>query len=248
MQEKFGPKGLSILAVTDEGESDTVKWIQNKGAQYAYAYDKGGKLSRYFNVQGIPHAVLIDATGTVAWKGHPAALEEKTLEAALAGALPKPLYDWSPAAKGVKSAFQKRAYKSAIEQAEKLPEGEGGAEIAKAIRTLVTSRVENLQSAYERGDFLAARNNATELSKDLAGLPELEAATKVLADLAANKDAANVIKGQEKVAKIRASGLSKRKEVEAAVESLQKLVKEHSGTYVEKEANDLIRQLREREM
>lgn len=248
LQEKFGSKGLSILAVTDEGESDTVKWIQNKGAQYAYAYDKGGKLARHFNIQGIPDAVLIDATGTVAWRGHPGALDEKTLEAALAGALPKPLYEWSPAAKGVKSAFQKRAYKSAIELAEKLPESEGGAEIAKALRTLVSSRVENLKAAYGRGDFLGARGAATELAKDLVGLPELAEATRVLGDLAANKDAAEVIKGQEKVAKIRGSGISKRKEIEAAVESLQKLVKEHSGTIVEKEANDLIRQLRERQM
>jgi len=247
LQEKFGPKGLSIIAVTDEGESDTVKWVENKGAQYPYAYDKGGKLARHFGVRGIPDAVLIDATGKVAWRGHPAALDEKTLEAALTGALPKALYDWSPAAKVVKGAFLKRAYKSAIELAEGLPEGEGGAEIAAALRTLVTSRVANMKAAHARGDFLGARNEAAELSKDLAGMPELESATQVLADITADKEAALVIKGQEKVAKIRSSGLSKRKEVEAAIESLQKLVKEHTGTFVEKEANDLIRQLRERE-
>jgi thioredoxin-like negative regulator of GroEL len=248
MQDKFGPKGLSILAVTDEGASETEKWVRNKGAQYAYAYDKGGKLARHFGVNGIPHAVLVNASGTVVWKGHPGALEATALEEALVGALPKPLFDWSAGARGVKSAFVKRSYKSALEQAQKLAEGDGGPEIVKAIQATIEARVSGMKSAYDKGDFLGARNEGTSLSQDLAGLPELESATKVLADLAANKEAANVIKGQEKVAKIRGGGLSKRKEVQAALESLQKIAKEYSGTYAEKEANELIRQLGEREM
>ena len=248
MQEKFGPKGLSILAVTDEGAGDTEKWVRNKGAQYAYAYDKGGKLARHFGVQGIPHAVLVDATGTVVWKGHPGALEERTLEQALTGALAKPLYDWSAAAAGAKSAFVKHNYKAALEQAGKLGEGDGGPEIVKAIQAVVSANVESMKAAHEKGDFLGARSRATELSKDLVGLPELATATQMLADIAANKDAASVIKGQEKVAKFRSGKLSKRKEVQAAMESLQKLAKEYSGTYAEKEANELIRELGERQM
>lgn len=248
MQEKYGKKGLSILAVTDEGVGETEKWIRSKGAQYAYAYDKGGKLSRHFGVQGIPHAVLVDATGTVVWKGHPAKLDERTLEQALAGALSKPLYEWSAAAAGVKSAFVKQSYKSALEQAQKLGEGDGGPELVKAIQGVVDSCVGNMKAAYEKGNFLGARSQATELSKSLAGLPELATATQMLADIAASKEALEVIKGQEKVAKLRAGKLSKRKEIQAAVESLQKLAKEHSGTYVETEANELIRELGERGM
>lgn len=247
MQETFGPKGLSIVAVTDEGASETEKWVRNKGAQYAYAYDKGGKLARHFGVNGIPHAVLVDATGTVVWKGHPGALDEKTVEGALTGALPKPLFDWSPNARAVKGAFVKRSYKSALEQAGKLSEGDGGPELVKAIQDIIASRVSGMVAAYEKGDFLGARNEANALTQDLAGMPELESASKVLGDLAANKESANVIKGQEKVAKIRSSGLSKRKEIQAAMESLQKIAKEFSGTYAEKEANELIRQLGERE-
>src|SRR5262245_44923612 len=91
LQDSLGGKGLTIIVVTDEGESDTVKWIAAKKVKYAYAYDKGGKLKRFFGVQGIPHAVLVDATGTVVWDGHPASLDPATIEKALGGALPKPM-------------------------------------------------------------------------------------------------------------------------------------------------------------
>lgn len=248
MQEKFGPKGLSILAVTDEGVSDTEKWVRNKGAQYAYAYDKGGKLSRHFGVRGIPHAVLVDATGTVVWKGHPGELQERAIEDALSGALSKPLFDWSAGASGARSAFVKGNYKAALDAALKLGESDGGPEIVKSIQGVVTASVEGMKAAYEKGNFLAARLRATELSKGLAGLPEHAAATGMLADIAANKEATSVIKGQEKIAKFRAEKLSKRKEIQAAMESLQKIAKEYSGTYAEKEANELIRELGEREM
>jgi len=226
--------------------ADTEKCVESKGAKYAYAYDKGGKLARHFGVQGIPHAVLIDASGTEAWTGHPAKLAKKTIEGALVGALQKPLYDWSPAARGAKGAFVKRNYKAALEQASKLAESDGGAEIVQAIQALVAARVAGMRAAYDKGNFLAAREEAEALTKELAGLPELESVNKLLAELAASKEAAHVLKGQEKIAKIRAGGLTKRKEIQAAMQSLQKLAQEYPGTYVESEANELLRQLGER--
>src|SRR4030095_9103997 len=141
MQEKFGPKGLSVLGVTDEGASDTEKWVESKGVHYAYAYDKGGKLARYFGVRGIPHAVLIDAAGPGVWKGHPGSLDDTTLESALKGALPKPVWEWSGAAKGVKAALSKRAFKSAIDQAAKLDAAASGPEILAALQGILRARV-----------------------------------------------------------------------------------------------------------
>ena len=43
--------------MTDEGEAETVKWVEEKGAKYAYGYDRGGKLASYFKGSGIPAAV-----------------------------------------------------------------------------------------------------------------------------------------------------------------------------------------------
>lgn len=211
--------------------------------KYAYAYDKGGKLARHFGVEGIPHAVLVDASGTVVWEGHPGELEEAKLQSALQGALPKPLWDWSPAAKGAKDALLKHSYKAALDQAAKLKESDGAADVLAAVQGVIKSRVDGLRQDFERGDFLGAQTTAQALQKDLAGLPELEEASKVLSAIAANKDAPRVIKGQQKVAKIRAADNSKKKELTAAIESLRKLRQEYPGTFVEKDADELITQL-----
>lgn len=243
MQSKFQNKGLTVLGVTDEGASETEKWVEAKGAKYAYAYDKGGKLARHFGVRGIPDAVLIDASGTVVWRGHPGSLEESKVASALQGALSKPLWEWSGAAKGVKSALLKRSFKSALEQAAKLGESDGGPEILAAIQGIVKSSADGLRASFEKGDFLGAQSAAQSMQKELAGLPEVEEATKVLATIAADKSAQNVIKGQQKLAKLRGADSSKKKELASAIESARKIRKEYPGTFVEKEADLFIAQL-----
>ena len=60
LEESYKAKGLSVIGVTSEGASDTVKWIAEKGVKYAYGYDKSGKFSAYCGVSGIPHAVLFN--------------------------------------------------------------------------------------------------------------------------------------------------------------------------------------------
>lgn len=245
MQAKFQDKGLTILAVTDEGASETEKWVEAKGAKYAYAYDKGGKLARHFGVQGIPHAVLVDASGTVVWTGHPGQLEESKLSSSLKGSFSKPLWDWSPATKGVKGALMKRSFKAALEQAGKLDEADGRTEILSAIEGIVKTRAEDLRKSFEQGDFLGAQAQAGAMQKELAGLPEAEEAGKVIATITADKNAQTVIKGQQKIAKIRAGDNSKGKEIVAAIDSLRKVKKEYPGTIVEKEADELIAQLTE---
>ena len=63
-----------MVGVTSEGESQTEPWVESKGARYAYAYDRGGKLSRALGVTGIPNAVLVDPSGTILWQGNPGSL------------------------------------------------------------------------------------------------------------------------------------------------------------------------------
>jgi thioredoxin-like negative regulator of GroEL len=245
MQAKWGGKGLSVLAVTDEGASETEGFVKETGMKYAYAYDKGGKLARHFGVRGIPHAVLIDASGTVAWAGHPGSLEERHIQQATAGALPKPLWEWSGGGKGVKNALVKRDYKGALALAGKLGPDESGAEILAAVQGMVKSKVEGLKAAQAKGDYLGAQEAAAALTKELAGLPEAAEASTVAAAIKADPKALEVIKGQQKLAKIRAREFGKKKERVAAIADLRKLRGEYPGTYVEVEADALIAQINE---
>lgn len=229
--------------MTSEGASETEKWVAAKGAKYAYAYDKGGALSRFFGVKGIPHSVLLDASGTVVWSGHPGNLDAATIEKSLKGALAKPLWDWGGNAKAVKAALQKRAYKEALDGAAKLTEADNGPAIKAAIEGIVKGRIEGLQADQAAGNYLGVESSAAELAKQLAGLPEAETAAKLGADLKANKDAQPVLKAQKQIAKIRSGDLSKRKELDAAIEDLQKIQKALPNSYAAKEAEELIAQL-----
>lgn len=243
MQESWKDKGLSILAVTSEGASDTEDFVESKGVRYAYAYDKGGKLGRYFGVQGIPDAVLIDADGVVLWQGHPGALEESLLEKATVGALRHPLWEWPDSARAARGALLKRDFRTALEQARKLTPAADGIDIAAEVQRMVTARVGAMKGARERGDFLGAQELAQTLKKELSGLPEAEEAARVAAEIAADKEAQTVIKGQQRIAKLRAKNLGKKKERIAAMEELGKLKSEFAGTYVVAEADALIRHI-----
>lgn len=244
MQETWGSKGLSIIGVTDEGKGDTEKWIDAKGAKYAYGYDKGGALSRYFGVKGIPHVVLIDANGIVVYSGGAGGYTQEQLSKATAGALPKPLWEWSPATKGVKTALLKKQFKTALVEAEKLGEADDGAAIKTAIEGMVSAKIELLKSAYTKGDFLGAQEMSEDLHKQLDGLPEQAEADKVGADIKANAEAADVIKLQKQIAKIRDRAPTKRKDVEKAIEDLKKIEKSAAGTFAAKEAEELAFRLR----
>ena len=65
----------------------------------------------------------------------------------------------------------------------------------------------------------------------IPGLPEAAEAEGVAAAIAANPDAARVMKGQKKIAKLRSASYSKRKEITAAIDDLRALQREYAGTY-----------------
>jgi len=230
--------------VTGEGKGDTEKWVEAKKVSYAYGYDKGGKLARYFGVSGIPHVVLVDANGVVLYSGGAGGYTEDLLRKATAGALPKPLWEWSPAAKNVKAALLKQQYKAAIDEAAKLGESDDGPALKSSIEGMVKAKLELLKGAVLKGDFYSAQTAADQLLKNFEGLPELAEVEKIAAEIEANEAAAPVIKQQKLIAKIREKAPSKRKDIEGAIEDLKKIQKAATGTYAATEAEAYIAQLR----
>jgi len=227
-----------VLGVTDEGKKDTETWIKSKGAKYAYAYDKGGKLASKLGVTGIPRAFLVDPEGTVVWDGSPGELSDEIIERSLAGALPKPLYEFPAAASAVKSALLKRNYAAALAEAAKLSEADGGPELKQVIQDQVASRLAGMKSALEEGNLLTALDSANALRKDLDGLPEEAQADEVLGRIKADKGADRVMAAQRKIRALQDQRLGKRREMDKALADLDKLIKDFAGTYVAKEAAD----------
>lgn len=246
IQERWGPKGLSVIGVTDESPSLTKPWISANKATYAYAYDPGSELSRIFKVSSIPRAVIVGADGTVLFNGHPAEVDDALLAKAVEGAVAKPWWEWSGAAAGVKAALQKSDFKSALDLAGQLGEADEGPKTLAVVQKMIRSRAADLRSAHQAGDFLRARAAAETLQKELAGLPEGAEAERIATEIAADPKALEVIKGQQKLAKIVGKEPSKRKEWLAAIEDLQKLEKGYPDTFVAKEARRLMAEYQRR--
>jgi hypothetical protein len=232
--------------VTDEGKKDTEGFVSSTGMKYGYAYDKGGKLKTFFGISGIPHAALIDPTGKVVWDGHPSELTNEVLEKYLVGALPKPLWEWPASAAASRSALQKGKFADALAAAAKIPEADGGPAIKSSLEAMVKGRVDGMKADFGAGNFLSAKDSATELQKAFDGLPEKVEADKVLADIKADADAEKVMKAQKTIREILAARLGKSKEYEKALADLQKIQKDLDGTFAAKEAAAAFADLRKR--
>ena len=234
--------------MTDESASLTEPWIAKHEAAYPYAYDKGGKLKRWFGVSGIPHAVLVDATGTVVWRGHPATLRESEIEEHLAGTLARPLYEWPAAAKGVAKRLTKGDLGGALEDARALSEDDGGPAIAAQIQGLIDGRVAKVEGWLSAGNFLDVLEAGGDLAKGLGGHEAQAKVQGLVAQVEANKDAKSVVDAQKRIRKLRAKDPSKRKDIERQVEDLEKIRDEMRGTYAAEEAGAYLEQLREKLM
>ena len=83
IHKKYESKGLVVIGLTQESNSDIKAFVKAKKMEYNVGTDKGGKLNKELGVAGIPHAVLVDKTGTIVWEGHPAGLKDEDIEKAL---------------------------------------------------------------------------------------------------------------------------------------------------------------------
>jgi len=69
LHKQYAPKGLVIVSLTNEPKETVEPFAKQMGMIYALG---GGSMSgRDYRVRGIPHAFLIDPSGSVVWRGHP---------------------------------------------------------------------------------------------------------------------------------------------------------------------------------
>jgi hypothetical protein len=112
MQEEFGDKGLVVMALSNEEDAKVEPYIDQHGLQ-SIVVAAGSKSSSDYGVRGIPHSVLIDPDGNVAWSGHPGSLSSGKVKKLLKGAKARS----KDAFLSVKSALDSASLSSAIEAA-----------------------------------------------------------------------------------------------------------------------------------
>ncbi|MBL4770927.1 MAG: redoxin domain-containing protein [Planctomycetes bacterium] len=245
MHEEYESQGLSIVALTNEGEDKTVPWIKSQGAEYAYAYDRGAKMQRALGVRGIPNAILVDATGKIIWQGFPTTLPVDVLKDALKGAISTPVYEWTGTAKGIKSSFLKGDYGKALKAADILAEKEDlGKEIGDLLRGIISTRIEKIESQLEAGDVFAAYSSAKAFAKKVKGLPEAAAVKAIVKSISGDKVLKKILSTQEKLSEIKATEHPKRKDCEKSIDKLEKLLKSNKDPYTEEQLRAQIKALK----
>lgn len=69
LDERFGPRGLVILALTDDSPEAAGEYVERFGVRYAVCAGVSGRVSRYARV--VPEAALFSAEGDLIARGHP---------------------------------------------------------------------------------------------------------------------------------------------------------------------------------
>lgn len=77
LHETYGPKGLVVIGHTDGSSKDLDGFIKKR--KIGYIISQGDSLGDAYGVNGIPHVVLVDVAGKIAWRGHPAELKDEVI-------------------------------------------------------------------------------------------------------------------------------------------------------------------------
>lgn len=185
MQNEYGSKGFTVLALSDEGPAVVERFVKDQKLTYPIGVDPGGKTKRSYGVRGIPQAFLINVDGRVIWEGHPGdpSAYQKQLEAELIHAStyvpPKPLHaglqkalDKAKTGEFAEAIKLARAAEAAGDDRNVLLEGLG----AKAKARL--ARAKGLHE--DEGRTYEAQLIFQDLATRYAGLPEADEAKALL--------------------------------------------------------------------
>lgn len=87
LHNRFKDRGVVIVGVSSEPEETVKPFAEKMSMQYRVAVDseKTTDATWMEDVQGIPHAFIVDTNGVIVWAGHPMNRLDEALEALLAG-------------------------------------------------------------------------------------------------------------------------------------------------------------------
>ena len=149
MHKKYAPKGVVICSLTNEPKSKVEGFAREMGMTYPVGC--GSTSGGTYGVRGIPHAFVLDTSGTIVWHGHPAGGDfEAAIEKALRQTPPSLMSEKEKAAaetllEKVEALIQKEQYAVAVAMLAKLKGADEDPRIAARaaqIRTQLSAAAE----------------------------------------------------------------------------------------------------------
>lgn len=260
MHKKYAPKGVVICGMTDESKAKVEAFAGEMGMIYPVGC--GSSSRGAYGVRGIPHAFVLDTSGTIVWHGHPAGGDfESAIEKALRETPPTLM---SPAEKAaaavllekVDVAMKKEQYAVASVMLGGLKKADQDPEIKErvaALRAALADRAQVLMADAEKhvkaeryyeasvalGEVAALVPGSAQATKAIARLKELVSDEKIRAAIEKGK--------REKEAAALLADLQEQRDKKtpaAMLEAYDDLAKRFSDTRAGKAAAEKARAMR----
>ena len=204
LQAELGPKGFTVVGVSNEASGLLESHIEKKGIAYPIAKVKGENADRIYGVKGFPSGALVDANGRVIWTGHPGSVSKADIVNALEGAsflAPIEGDDY----KKLNKLMAEREFGKALSDIEKdltkSPEDEGLKSAKAAIEGLLESRQALAVAATASADFGKAMEIYSEIEEFFSGHEASKAAKESAKLLDKNPDAKDELAAWKKMVK-----------------------------------------------
>jgi hypothetical protein len=236
-----------VLALSNEPASKVVPYVEQYDLPFPVASGSkaGGKLGAMVGQKGIPHSYLLNPEGRLVWHGHPGALTNKHIKAALVGADragPNAVLSWRGEIDGAPPKALEAAAGGELADAFKLIEKAAGSAGAGALEECLTAHVADLRkqidAAIGRGDFGQSLAALESLAKELKRHPLGESILERQREIKNDEAIQNEIEAAEALG--RALQLVSNRGIKKAKKSLESVVKRFPSTHAAKRAQGLI--------
>jgi hypothetical protein len=251
LQEKYGAKGLTVLAVTDEARSAVDAFVSKHSAKHGIVIEESDSKSLY-ETRGFPSSFLIGPDGLVLWTGHPGNLEDKTIEEALTKVrlmpeIPKKL-------EPVRGALDKAKYADAAAKVAKaLADPALAAEDKTAAEQLrdwidwyAKTPLEIAKAQIEKGDVYEASLGLADAVKSFKGLPTSAEAAAMLKAIQADPKQKDEVTAGERLAKARAKA-KEEDDPKKAIQLFKPIASKYESTKAGAKAKAIIEELEKAE-
>lgn len=249
MQEKYGAKGLQVIAITNEARGLVDKFIEETGAKSHGIVIEGTDSAAAFEIKGFPTAYLIGPNGKILAAGHPSEsqIESALQQVRLAPALPAALKTFEPALKKEKFAEVRGKVAKLVEAGTLTADEDKQAadELLKWIDWLAQSGIDAAKAEGEKGNWYEASALLEDTIKVFKGLPQAVEADAQLKAILADKSKKDEITAWKKLEDAKAKQREKELKAKEALPLFKSIASKYENTKAGKQAAKIVERLEE---
>jgi len=244
LQETYGAKGFTVLALTNEARALVDTFVENQGAKHPIVIEEGDS-AQTFDIKGYPTAYLIGANGKIiAQNPNESQIEEALKSVRLRPELPKALKIFEPALKKDKYAEVRGKVVKLLAGTTLAEEDRAVAdELVKWIDGLADGSLETAKTAGDKGDWAAAAQALKDAAKTFKGMPQALAADTQLKALLADKSKKDEVTAAERLVDAKAKHRDKEMKPKEALPLYKAIVSKYGETKAGKAAAKIVDEL-----